>query len=272
MKKIVSFGDSFIFGNELQDNRDGSLAWPALAARDLGCAYDTMAVAGCGNENIARQIYTYFSRSPVENTLAVINWTWCTRWDFFLPETQSWITLGPTCVPKKLQDLLGIDRATDLVDFYKNNLEPSQTWNIFRNLQCIYAAQSWLKQLGIKNIQTYMDVSLLQDPQLDRVEHYQCYRDPAWPQVHSQEDLLKLPAHILDEVNLNFVAQSESAKYINDLRAMVQAELETFQGQTFLDWSCSRGFAVTDLLHPLEQAHRSAADLWRDRYAQLLDL
>ena len=59
-KKIVSFGDSFVFGNELKDNEDGSRAWPSLAAQDLGCAYETMSVAGCGNENIARQLYKYF--------------------------------------------------------------------------------------------------------------------------------------------------------------------------------------------------------------------
>lgn len=272
MKKIVSFGDSFVFGNELQDNRDGSRAWPALAAHDLGCAYETMAVAGCGNENIARQIYTYFSRRPMENTLAVINWTWCMRWDFFLHETNTWITLGPTCVPGKLQDLIGINKATDLIDFYKTSLEPSQIWNIFRNLQCIYAVQSWLKQRGIQNVQTYMDVSLLEDLPKDRVEHYHCYKDQAWPDVVTLQDLISLPAHILDEVNLNFYMQSESTGYINDLRMLVKPGLETFQGQTFLDWSYSKNFPVTDLLHPLEQAHRSAADLWLNRYAQLLKI
>jgi hypothetical protein len=270
MKKIVSFGDSFVFGNELPNNRDGSRAWPALAAHDLGCAYETMAVAGCGNENIARQIYTYFSRSPVENTLAVINWTWCMRWDFFLHEINSWITLGPTCVPGKLQDLIGLDKAADLIDFYRTNLEPSHSWNVFRNLQCIYAVQSWLKQRGIKNVQTYMDVSMLEDLPWDRVEHYESYKDQSWPNIATEQDLLILPAHILDEVNLDFYMQSESAEYIKDLRTAIRPDLETFQGQTFLEWSYSKNFSVTDLLHPLEQAHRSAADLWCDRYAQLL--
>jgi hypothetical protein len=70
----------------------------------------------------------------------------------------------------------------------------------------------------------------------------------------------------------NFHMQSESAEYIKDLRTAVRPDLETFQGQTFLEWSYSKNFPVTDLLHPLEQAHRSAADLWRNRYAQLLHI
>lgn len=271
-KKIVSFGDSFVFGNELKDNKDGSRAWPSLAAQDLGCAYETMSVAGCGNENIARQLYKYFSHNSAEHTLAVINWTWCMRWDFFLQEANSWITLGPTCVPGKLQDLIGLDKAADLIDFYRTNLEPSQTWNVFRSLQCIYAVQSWLKQRGIQNVQTYMDVYMLEDLPRDRVEHYQSCKDPSWPDVDIEQDLLGLPAHILDEVDLNFYRQSESAEYIKDLRTTVRTGLETFQGHTFLDWSYSNNFPVTDLLHPLEQAHRSAADLWRDRYAQLLHI
>jgi hypothetical protein len=272
MKKIVSFGDSFVFGNELQDNRDGSRAWPALAAHDLGCAYETVAVAGCGNENIARQIYTYFSRGSEENTLAVINWTWCMRWDFFLHEANSWITLGPTCVPGKLQDLIGLDKASDLIDFYKTNLESSQSWNVFRSLQCIYAVQSWLTQRGIQNVQTYMDVSMLEDLPRDRVEHYQAYKDPTWPKISTRQDMFSLPTHILDEVNLDFCKQSESAQYIKDLRTAIYPQLQNFQGQTFLDWSFSNNFPVTELLHPLEAAHRSAADLWKDSYAQLLQI
>jgi hypothetical protein len=112
----------------------------------------------------------------------------------------------------------------------------------------------------------------LEDLPRDRVEHYQAYKDPSWPNIATEQDLLSLPAHILDEVNLDFYMQADSAEYIKDLRTAVRPDLETFQGQTFLDWSRSNNFSVTDLLHPLEQAHRSAADLWRDRYAQLLHI
>lgn len=272
MKKLVSFGDSFVFGNELQHNDDGSRAWPSLAAHDLGCNYQTLAVAGCGNENIARQIYTYFSSNTAKDTLAVINWTWCMRWDFFLQEAGCWITLGPTCVPSKLQGLVGIQKATDLINFYRTNLEASQSWNIFRSLQSIYSAQCWLKQHDIPNVQTYMDLSIIEDQDLDRVEHYMAYKDTTWPMIDTEKDLFDLPSHILQEVDQDFRKQTQTPGYITDLRKAITPCLETFQGQTFLDWSYSNGFLVTELLHPLEQAHRAAADLWRDRYQQLLQI
>ena len=50
--KIVSFGDSFVFGSELKNNSDGSQSWIAQAARNLGVDYETRAIPGCGNEAI----------------------------------------------------------------------------------------------------------------------------------------------------------------------------------------------------------------------------
>ena len=85
IKKIVSFGDSFIFGTELKNNNDGSKAWPGIISNRLGCNYETQAVPGCGNDHIARQIYSYFSNNSAD-VLAVINWTWIERFDFYVGE------------------------------------------------------------------------------------------------------------------------------------------------------------------------------------------
>ena len=42
-------------------------------------------------------------------------------------------------------------------------------------------------------------------------------------------------------------------------------------GENFVDWSCNKGFEVTKVgLHPLEDAHNAASELWVDRYAQAL--
>jgi hypothetical protein len=73
MKKIISFGDSFVFGNKLLNNPDGNRAWPGLAAQNLKYEYQTFSGAGCDNKNIVKQIYTYFSNNSPKNTLAVIN-------------------------------------------------------------------------------------------------------------------------------------------------------------------------------------------------------
>jgi hypothetical protein len=157
---IVSFGDSFVFGSELQNNENGYQAWPGLVARELGCQYYTNAIPGCGNDNIARQIYSWFSTRAAENTLAVINWTWMCRWDFYIVEHETWITLGPTCVPEKLKNLVSDTDAQDMIDFYKHRANSSLLWNKIRNLQTIWAAQEYLKLKGVVTVETYMDYEM----------------------------------------------------------------------------------------------------------------
>jgi len=160
MKKIVSFGDSFIFGSELNNNILGDRAWPGLIAKEIDCEYHTSAVPGCGNDHIARQIYSWFSNKSPDNTLVIINWTWMCRWDFYIVEHETWITLGPTCVPEKLKDLVDRTEAEDMIAFYKHRANSSLLWNKFRNLQTIWGAQQYLEHKGITAIQTYMDYEL----------------------------------------------------------------------------------------------------------------
>ena len=227
-KTIVSFGDSFVFGSEQQDNDDGALGWAGRVAKKLGCQYHTSSVPGCGNDHIARQIYSWFSKNTASNTLAIINWTWMSRWDFYIVEHETWITLGPTCVPEKLKDLVEYTQANDMIDFYKTRANSSIVWNKFRNLQTMYAVQTYLKQKNINAIQTYMDYLMF---------------DQDW--------------HAPD--------------YILELQALVRPSLTNFDGLNFVDWSHSKSFAVTDVgMHPLEEAHSAACELWSDPYRQAL--
>jgi len=226
MKKIIGFGDSFVFGTELADNPDGSKSWIAQAARDLGCSYSTNAMPGCGNDRIAQQVYSYYSNNTSNNTLAVINWTWVARWDFYLTERKIWITLGPTCVPEKLKWIMLRKDAQEMIDFYNRRVLVLQ--NKFRNLQTILAVQTYLKSKNIASVQTYMDYELL-----NQGEH--------------------------------------APDYVQELQALVKPELTLFEGENFVDWSRKNGFQVTDPgLHPLEQAHAAACELWVDTYAQIL--
>lgn len=227
--KIVGFGDSFVFGSELSNNSQGQRSWIGRAATKLDVDYETTAVPGCGNENIARQILTYFSNRPSDNVVAVINWTWGARWDFYIPGVEQWTTLGLTCVPNKLAPMIGIEEATKVLEFYNKYPGFSTLWDKWRSLQTIYTVQQYLKSLGVTAVQTYMDYEMW---------------DHTW--------------HAPD--------------YIRTLQQLTHGDLENFEGQNFLDWSRKHGFAVTSPgLHPLEQAHESASELWLDRYSQALN-
>lgn len=270
--KIVGFGDSFVYGNELSDNHDGHRAWPGLAASDLGYEYEARALAGCGNDRIAKQVYEYFGQHKTDNTLAVINWTWHMRWDFYFGEASQWITLGPTCVPAKLQHDIGLLQAQHTVNFYKEHIESNTLWNLFHNLQTIFACQQWMHCKGVRSVQTYIDPCLVNKTLGDRLDHYRSVKSPHWPVINIESDLQNLPADIQQEINHDYDKNILLPDYITELQTQCKREYDTFEGLTFLEWSRYHGFAVTDLLHPLEQAHQAAANYWVDRYATALGI
>ena len=227
--KIVSFGDSFIWGSELENNLSGNQAWPGLVAQELGAEYATMANPGCGNDEISRQVLTYFSNNTTADTLAVINWTWAFRWDFYIVNTESWVTLGPSCIPSRLGNHLQPSDAAELVNVYNKYAGKSAHWNKWRTLQTIYSTQSYLNQLGVRSIQTYMDTCL-------------------------------------------FDQEFHAPEYVVALQNIVAENMQLFENMNFLDWSRSRGYAVTEPgWHPLEQAHTAAKDLWINQYKAALN-
>lgn len=272
-KKIVSFGDSFIRGTELQDNDDCSKAWPGLIAQRLNVDYQTCGIIACGNESIARQVYEYFSTNSKEKTLAVINWTWGMRWDFYLPEKNSWITLGPTCVPSRLQIFLTDAEAQRLIRFYQDYTGARDEWNHFRSLQAMWGVINFLEQNNIPAVHTYMDREIFSKKNHgDRVEHYMSYRDTSWPVVDTESDIDKLPEHILVELNQDYHREKVPA-YISNLQDLVVGSMQTWNNDTFLEWSYRHNYPVTPMPaeHPLEPAHDAAADFWQEKYAQLLN-
>lgn len=63
--------------------------------------------------------------------------------------------------------------------------------------------------------------------------------------------------------NLLFERDHHSSPSITDLQDHVRPHLHNYQGSNFLDWSRQQGFEISNTAHPLESAHRAAADHWR---------
>jgi len=47
--------------------------------------------------------------------------------------------------------------------------------------------------------------------------------------------------------------------------------LKTFDGTNFISWSKKQNFAISDKMHPLEQAHQSAANYWLPTVKHILN-
>ena len=57
---------------------------------------------------------------------------------------------------------------------------------------------------------------------------------------------------------------------VDYLQKSIRPFLKDFDGKNFLDWSRWKNFAVSDRWHPLEDAHRSAADFWMPSVENLI--
>lgn len=270
-KKIVAFGDSFIFGTELDSNQDGSRAWPGLAAQDLGYEFENQAIPGCGNTRILKQILEYFASHQHQDTLAVINWTWTARFDLVHATANRDITLGPTCVPETLQSLDPTSSRYAL-DFFRGLISTNVCQQTSESLRSISVAQRYLAQHHIPNVQTYMDHSMLAANQGGTLlEFYPDIRLPSWPQIMDQIQWDQLPVAIQAEV-LDRYKMMEIPDWIKVLQDGVRKDLTDFHGMNFLEWSYHNNYPVSDEpgTHPLEQAHQSAALLWKEQYDQAL--
>lgn len=69
---------------------------------------------------------------------------------------------------------------------------------------------------------------------------------------------------------LVFCRQWHTSKATTDLDEYVRGFLSDFEGLTFLEWSRQHGHEISDTMHPLESAHKAAADLVLSRWQQYL--
>lgn len=82
--KIISFGDSFMYGTDLPDcdsQNHSHLTWPALIAKELDMEYLCFAHGGLGNMHIAGNVLN----SVLKDSFHIIGWTWQDRFDYCLP-------------------------------------------------------------------------------------------------------------------------------------------------------------------------------------------
>lgn len=147
--KIISFGDSFMYGSDLSDcdgtekSQFSQLTWPALCAKELGLEYHSYSGGAFANKNIALNIF--HNASPT--ALNIINWTWVDRFSYLplgIGKTQLlWKNITPA--------------STDSVSkFYYKHIQ-SEFDDIATSLMFVYSTLSYLKNEQIPFVSTYLD-------------------------------------------------------------------------------------------------------------------
>jgi hypothetical protein len=152
--KIVSFGDSFLFGTDLADSACGlpdiwrpSLStWPALLATHAQAEYLCCAYPGVGNFFTLREIIRILAEEKNKQDLFFcIGWTWIDRFDYQgTSDHFIWNTVRPTL------DNQSVD------DHYYRNLH-SELTDKFHSLVWMHQAICLLEQAQVRYVMTMMD-------------------------------------------------------------------------------------------------------------------
>lgn len=233
---LAAFGDSFIFGSELQDCDENTLdhsnyTWTSLLANDLDFDYLCFATPGIGNRQIADDVARTIANRGDEVFYSV-HWTWIDRFDYigehlgrgcyswrigsdhWADKNDVWVTTTPGDDDKRSQ-------------FYYKYLH-SELSDKIASINYIYQTICLLKEHGCNFHMTYMDHLTL---------------DQTYHNTFSTELL-----------------QNKIAKYLNN-----------YDGINFVDWSKKNNYPIGKHLHPLEQAHQKAFEYWLPKVRTLIN-
>ena len=147
-KRVISFGDSFTFGNDLADCQEGTssspavsskLTWPALIAKYHNLRYECLAYPGIGNLRILESLLN----ADVKDSICIINWSWIDRFDFCSSNTEEWETMRPS-------------GNASLSKYYYKNFH-GQYQDMLSNLIYINTAINYLQSKNVKFYMTAID-------------------------------------------------------------------------------------------------------------------
>ena len=143
MPRLLAFGDSFTFGNDLSDWNDrtpSKSTWTALLANYLNLDYVCLAEPGSSNNSISRKV---LSTTINDDDFIILNWTWIDRWDFL--NVDQWETIRPTGTEKSIF-------ARYYYKYFQN-----ETWDKYETLKNIMLIHNFLKQKNINYLSTAID-------------------------------------------------------------------------------------------------------------------
>jgi len=284
--KIVSFGDSFVYGSELNNEIDD--AWPAISARILNCQYETYAIPGCGNDRIVQQVYNFLSKNSVTDVLIVINWTWISRWDFFITKNSCNFFDVTQIRQETYETMAGVDWPT-YQHFVKGNYYVNET--VYKELQNFcksYIGVGSGKWFTLGPTCTPKKLDWIHETSADALlNFYNDYTGKSllWNKFRNLQAILSCQ-YILESMKvkniqtymdhelLDSTQPDMSPEYVQAMQKIISPKLELFENNmNFLEWARYNKYPVTDWPgdHPLEEAHQAAAELWFSKYkAKLL--
>jgi hypothetical protein len=258
---IVAAGDSFIYGSELQSQKN---TFAALLSDQYH--YECIAWPGIGNDGIARRTIDAVEKHLGKELFVFVCWTFPGRYEFKFTYdtgqiTRDWYSITPWTIEDKQSvekkfvnqdaqilkdhhDTLNRAKLSGIYTFaslFFKHVGAGEYWEVYSTLKEIVYLQNYLKTNGVRYLFTCADNNFLHSVTVKNSSEtiQSLYRQI----IQDQESWFWFPAGI----NPN--------------------ETQTPRG--FYQWALENKYPI-GTTHPLEQAHIDAADLLKEKFNDMV--
>jgi hypothetical protein len=267
---LIAGGDSFIHGSELADQKGGtpsSSTIPALLAKSIGAEYLCTAWPGNANNAIVRQVMNACELNKNQDLFVVVMWTFSHRYEFRFnyntqrrntpwysmnlwdivddPATlkQEFVNFNPEVFDAHVKNKVVIDNVgiTDFVKMFYKHVGNNEYYETYSTLKEILFLQQYLALNKIPYIFVPADTYLNGNDIYLRHEH---------------DDSIRA---LYTQINWNnwYAFPPGAGKH------------ETEHERGFYQWAIENKYKV-GTTHPLEDAHRDAAELMQEKFNELV--
>jgi hypothetical protein len=237
---LVAGGDSHIWGSELADSPHGGPGgysrntFPSLLAKSQNWQYTCSAYPGLGNSGIARAVMN--SCETIDNAFVFVCWSFVNRYEFrftydTMPITSPWMNIH-SAHTKFADSVKNKEQLATFVDIYTRHVGISEYNEIYVTLKEILFLQQYLKQRNIPYMFTTVDNKYYQH------ENYYRNKDATLETLYNNIDW--------------------SSWYLFD------------NNNGFYQWALENNYTVGSNGHPLEDAHKDAAILVKEKFDELV--
>lgn len=263
--KIIAGGDSFVYGSELADSTDSHSKNTFTALLSNEFEYQCEAYPGFGNDSIARTVISACEQSDKTDIAVIVLWSFPGRYEFrFSYNTQQkgspWYTINSWTVEENIdiiknmfvtQDAVVLNdqlktqaraKQTGIAEFAKSfysHVGGTEYWEVYSSLKEIVYLQNYLKVNNIPYLFTCADNSVIYNYTADQ-----------------NDSIIASLLNQIDFANWHWFPQGET-------------EWETQNPRGFYQWAVENKYDI-GTTHPLEQAHRDAANLMQGKFNDMV--
>ena len=239
---IVAGGDSFVFGSELADCeiRRSKSTFTALLSK--GSFYKCVARPGFSNHSISRTVLEKISERKQSNYGVVVSWTYTSRYEFNFSSNEQpiWQTVTPWTV----------NNFYPSVESHNENIIKEQKQFAYKDF-----ANTWYKFVG----------------SFEYWEIYSTLKEIVFLQNYLTIQKIPFMFTCADASWLETKTYKSMDRSISSLRNQIDfTKWFFFPGyKGFYQWAVDNKYPIGNI-HPLEEAHRDAAELMKDKFYELV--